>query len=323
MKYTNLDGIGKRASRLVYGTVQPVYAGSREEAFEALDAAWEAGFRIFDTAHSYGEDAHAEKNFGAWIEARGVQDEVIILDKGFNPGQKGCPDVYSAQMLRDQIEESLQNLRTDCLDIYILHRDDPRYPVDEIVEVLNEYHDKGAILRFGGSNWTWQRIQEANDYASAHGLIPFEVSSPNFSLARQVVDPYGGGCVSICGEDAEEVQGWYRENQMAVVSYSSLAHGFLSGRLDGNDETSGSRILDEFGIKGFDYPENYERLRRCEKLAAEKGVTVPQLAVAWLYHQGLNEFAVISTGSPERMQSNIDALDIEITPEENDYLNLK
>ena len=184
-------------------------------------------------------------------------------------------------------------------------------------------HKQGKIGAFGGSNWTWQRIQEANDYASAHGLIPFEVSSPNFSLARQVVDPYGGGCVSICGEDAEEVQGWYRENQMAVVSYSSLAHGFLSGRLDGNDETSGSRILDEFGIKGFDYPENYERLRRCEKLAAEKGVTVPQLAVAWLYHQGLNEFAVISTGSPERMQSNIDALDIEITPEENDYLNLK
>ena len=192
MKYTNLEGISKRASRLVYGTVQPVYAGSREEAFEALDAAWEAGFRIFDTAHSYGEDAHAEKNFGAWIEARGVQDEVIILDKGFNPGQKGCPDVYSAQMLRDQIEESLQNLRTDCLDIYILHRDDPRYPVDEIVEVLNEYHDKGAILRFGGSNWTYERTLEANRYAKEHGLTGFTVCEPNYSLAVLERDPWGG-----------------------------------------------------------------------------------------------------------------------------------
>ena len=110
---------------------------------------------------------------------------------------------------------------------------------------------------------------------------------------------------------------------MPVISYSSLAHGFLSGRVQGKDEKSGARVLDRFAVKGFDWPENYERLRRCETLAERKGASVPQIAIAWLFRQGLNAFAVIGTSSAERMRENIDALDIDLTDAENDFLNLK
>ena len=318
MKYTNLEGISKRASRLVYGTVQPVYAGSREEAFEALDAAWEAGFRIFDTAHSYGEDAHAEKNFGAWIEARGVQDEVIILDKGFNPGQKGCPDVYSAQMLRDQIEESLQNLRTDCLDIYILHRDDPRYPVDEIVEVLNEYHDKGAILRFGGSNWTYERTLEANRYAKEHGLTGFTVCEPNFSLAVLERDPWGGS-ETISGENHAQYRAYLSENRIPVFNYSSLARGYMSGKFDPRKGVPIDQCIAEAPILEYDSPANRARLTRVFEMAEEKGITVPQLSLAWLLHQDLEIFPLIAP-SARHIAENLAALDVELTQQEADWL---
>ena len=320
MKYANISHVDKPVSRIIYGTAIHPFNNSGEGILELLDAMLDRGVTTLDTARVYGD---SEESLGKWLHARNNRNEVVLLSKcGHHDTETFRKRVNRKEMFED-LETSLRLLQTDYIDIYILHRDDPDVPVGEIVEIFNDMHKQGKIGAFGGSNWTWQRIQEANDYAAAHGLIPFEVSSPNFSLARQVVDPYGGGCISISGADAEEAQSWYRENQMAVVSYSSLAHGFLSGRLDGKDETSGSRILDEFGLKGFDYPENYERLRRCEELAAQKGVTVPQIAVAWLYHQGINEFAVISTGNPGRMQSNIDALDIEITKEENDYLNLK
>ena len=115
---------------------------------------------------------------------------------------------------------------------------------------------------------------------------------------------------------------WYRETQMPVLSYSALAHGFLSGRVHGEDETSGARVLERFARKGFDWPENYERLRRCEAIARERGVTVPQIAIAWLFQQGINAYAVIASSSPERMRENIAALDITLTAEENDALNL-
>ena len=85
-------------------------------------------------------------------------------------------------------------MRTDYIDIYLLHRDDPAVPASEIVEIFNAMHREGKIGAFGGSNWTHERIQEANAYAKDHGLIPFTVSSPNFGLADQIADPWGGGC---------------------------------------------------------------------------------------------------------------------------------
>ena len=151
--------------------------------------------------------------------------------------------------------------------------------------------------------------------------MPFSVSSPNFSLARQVVDPWGGNCVSISGKEGEEARAWYRETQLPVISYSSLAHGFLSGRVLGEDETSGARVLDRFAVKGFDWPENYARLRCCEAIARKRGVTVPQVAIAWLFQQGIQAFAVIASSSPERMRQNAEALKIVLTEEENAALN--
>jgi aryl-alcohol dehydrogenase-like predicted oxidoreductase len=76
-------------------------------------------------------------------------------------------------------------------------------------------------------------------------------------------------------------------------------------------------------MRGYGYPENFERLRRCEEMAEKKGVAVAQLAMAWIHRQGLNTFAVVSTSGRERMQMNIDALNLELTPEEADWLDLR
>ena len=318
MKYTYLEGIDKRASRLVYGTVRPVSDGSREEAFEALDAAWNAGFRIFDTAHSYGEDSLAEKNFGAWIEARGVRDELILLDKGFNPGQKGCPDVYNAETLRAQIEESLRNLRTDCLDIYILHRDDPRYPVDEIVEILNEYHDRGTIRRFGGSNWSYERTLAANRYAKEHGMTGFTVCEPNYSLAVLERDPWGGS-ETISGDAHAQFRAYLAANRIPVFNYSSLARGYMSGKFDPRGDLPIEQCIAEAPILEYDSPANRARLTRVFEMAEEKGITVPQLSLAWLLHQDLEIFPLIAP-SARHIAENLAALDVGLTQQEADWL---
>jgi aryl-alcohol dehydrogenase-like predicted oxidoreductase len=109
---------------------------------------------------------------------------------------------------------------------------------------------------------------------------------------------------------------------MPVVAYSSLGRGLFSGRVKGDEPEQASLYMDEFAMKGYGCPENFERLRRCEKLAEEKGCSVAQIAMAWIYHQKLNTFAVVSTTNAARMQENIEALSISLTEEEVQYLDL-
>ena len=126
------------------------------------------------------------------------------------------------------LDESLRQLGLDTIDLYLLHRDDPDVPVGPIVEALNEHLRGGKIRAFGGSNWTHERIAEANAYAADHGLVPFVASSPQFSLVEQVDEPWPG-CISIGGPDNAAARDWYQNNQMAMFAWSSLAGGFLSG----------------------------------------------------------------------------------------------
>ena len=266
MKYRFLEGIPSPLSELTYGTPwTATREDTRAEAFKSYDRAWDAGFRTFDTAHSYGL---GEETLGAWLVSRKHRQEAVILDKGCNPGQKGSDDVFCGKTVREQAGESLRRLRTDHLDLYILHRDDPSFPADEIVEELNRLKKEGKILRFGGSNWTLDRVRQANDYAVKHDLEGFTAVSPAYSLAEYIHDPWGGS-VSLSGRAQESYREWLRENHIPVFCYSSLGRGYLSGKFRTDSGRPIGECISKGAIMEYDGPVNRERLRRAEKLAAD------------------------------------------------------
>lgn len=318
MKYAKIPYVDKPVSRILYGTANPPFMMAGD-GNALLDDMFSLGVTTFDTARNYGG---SEISIGRWIEERGNRDDIVLLSKCGHPSVFGKRRVNREAMEKD-LRKSLGYLHTDHIDIYLLHRDDPEVPAGEIIEIFNDMHTAGKIGAFGGSNWTYRRIEEANEYAYAHNLIPFSVSSPNFGLADQVQDPWGGGCETISGPSHAADREWYRQQDMPVIAYSSLGRGLFSGRLRYAERENAGKILDEFAMRGYGYPENFERLRRCEELAERKGVSVAQLAMAWIHAQGLNTFAVVSTSSKERMQQNIDALHIELTKEEADWLDLR
>ena len=318
MQYFRLSPLENPVSRFIYGTaIGPMFAN--EDASEILDAVYAAGINTFDTARIYGE---SECSLGRWIEARGLRDKVNILTKGchHNP--------YRARVtpydLRADLADSLARLGTDHVELYLLHRDDPTVPVGPIVETLNELQAAGRIRCFGGSNWTHTRIEAANEYAYAHGLNGFVVSSPCFSLAEQIGDPWGGS-VHISGPRFKEARAWYMRQNMPVFAYSSLARGFLSGKFRTD---SGKGVAETFPHMGpsiaaeYEYPENLERLRRAEALAAEKGLTVPQIALAWTLRHPMFVCPILSPSTPAHLQANLQALEIRLTDEEFHWLNL-
>ncbi len=312
--YTQLDGLNKKVSRIFLGTgnVPP-----NVESDEWLSSMYEAGITAIDTARVYPD---SEKTIGKWLDKTGLRENVVILSKCGHPAGP-IKRVNRKSMLYD-LDKSLGYLKTDYIDIYILHRDNPKVSVSEIVETFNEMQALGKIKLFGGSNWTHQRIEEANEYAYKKGLNPFSVSSPSFSLADQMGVVWDNTCVTICGDQGKEARKWYADNQMAVVAYSALGRGLLSGKMKSSDAENAGKFLDSFAMRGYGFLENFERLKRCEELAGDKNATVSQVALSWMFHQKMNMFAVISTSSKARMMENIKAFDIELTEKECDYLNL-
>lgn len=330
MKYGSVAHVDKPVSRLVFGTAYPkMFAAFRSvygeapdfdarlnAAFELLDGVYAQGVNCFDCSDHYGEEP-----LGEWIEARDLHDQVVILTKGahHNRWRKRVTDF---DILHD-VHNSLAKLKTGKLHIYMLHRDDPEVPVAPIVDVLNRCYDEGKLGAFGVSNWSVARIQEANDYALKHGLQPFTVASPNFGLAEQVADPWGGGCTSISGPSNRADRAFHAENKIPVFAYSALGRGFFSGRLDSVHPEKAGEILEAAAVKGYCCEANFERLRRCEILAGEKGMTVAQIATAWIFNQkDLDVYALVSC-SPANMALNIAASETVLSEDECKWLDLE
>lgn len=317
MQYITLEGISAPLSRMIFGTNARMVTDDSGEAAECLDMAWEIGFRAFDTAHSYGT---SEQNIGAWLSKRGNRSNMVILDKGCNPGQSGSADTFSGKTVREQLKMSLDRLQTDYVDIYALHRDDESKPVDEIVETLHALKEEGKIRRFGGSNWKMYRVRQANEYAEKHGMSGFSVLSPAYSLADYVHDPWGGS-VTLSGEENKGYRDWLTQTQMPVLNYSSLARGFLSGRFRSVDEKDIGKYLKEGTIKEYYDAANITRLKRAEELAGKKGATVSQICLAWLFAQELNLFPLAAPSTEAHMKEVTASLDIQLTKEECEWLH--
>lgn len=316
MEYGKIKGVDKPISRILFGTVGQNFTMGRDNC-ALLDAAVEAGITTIDTARKY---AFAEKSLGMWLKKDGNREKVVILSKCAHPGLFGNARVNETA-IRNDFVVSTRNLCTDYIDIYLLHRDDTSLGVDVAVEVMNALHSEGKIGAFGGSNWTHERIEAANEYAYKKNLIPFTLSSPHFSLARQDKEPWKD-CVSITGEQNTKARDWYRKNDMPIVAYSSLGRGLLTGKFKSAEAAKAAKYMDGPARKAFLCDDNITRLSRCEELAAEKNATVAQIALAWLLHQPLNVFPIVTMSSPKRVAENAAALDIKLSPEELKYLNL-
>ena len=192
--------------------------------------------------------------------------------------------------------------------------------MSEFIDCLNEKQREGKIRVFGVSNWKKERIEEANAYAAAHGLNGFTVSSPNFGLAEQVNDPWGGDCVTVSGDANKEVRAWYAAQQMPVLAYSSLGRGFFTGRFKSGDYEGARKVLDNAAQKGYLYPVNMERLARCETLAAEQKCSVSDIAMRYIFGSDMKVCALVSTGNAKRMRQNIQASRNPLSREEIAFL---
>lgn len=303
MRYGRIDNLDKDVSRVILGCDNKVTADDGAPLWEAFLA---AGGTAFDTAHIYGQ-GKCEAALGEWIARTNVADDIVVTVKGAH-----SPWCDPENLVR-QLHESLGRLRLATADIYIMHRDNLDVPVGEFVDVLHELAEAGLINVFGGSNWSTERLTAANEYAAKTGKRGMSILNNNLSLAHMVV-PVWDGCIS-ASDDA--TLAFLTQTQTPHFSWSSQARGYFYG-------ATASALPDGTSAEDcFDSPDNQERRRRAQQLAAELGVSAGHVATAYVLNQPFPSFALIGPRSIEELTDTIVGAELELTPDQLAWLNLK
>ncbi len=302
IKQSRIAGIDKPVSRLVMGSVLDGASLRTPHGFAMFDDFMERGGNCFDTAVVYG----SEPIVGQWIKNRGVREEIVLLGKGAHT------PYCDPESLTRQLHESLGKLQTDYVDIYMMHRDNPQVPVGEFIDVLNEHQQAGRMRVFGGSNWSTERVDQANEYARRKGLQGFSAVSNNFSMAR-MVDEVWAGCISASDAASRE---WFTRTQMPLLAWSSQARGFFVRAAPDFQE-------DAELVRCWYSEDNFRRLERVRQLAEERGYLPINIALAYVLCQPFPTFPLIGPSTLEETRTSLPALDIELSPQELRWLNLE
>lgn len=302
MRYGTIPGVRKQISRLVFGCDNQRDLGFASVVFDDF---FERGGNAFDTAYEY-SDRLQQRLLGQWIANRGIRDDVFVIGKGAHTPY--CDPVN----LESQLIETLEDLQTDHIDLYLMHRDNEEVPVGEFVDVLDRYQTMGAIRAFGGSNWSRERFESANEYARANGKHGFTALSNHFGLAEAYALPYPG---SRHVTDAAS-KAWLEDSQIPLFSWASQARGFFS-RADPGD------LSDPLLVAGYYGEENFERLSRCRQLAEKLDVTPTAVALAYVLHQRFPTFAIIGPRLLSETRTSAAALDLDLDNETIAWLDLR
>ncbi|KAF3388000.1 Aldo-keto reductase yakc [NADP] [Talaromyces pinophilus] len=290
-------GLGLMGLSGVYGS-----APDEEGRFKILDRAAEIGSTFWDTADMYGD---TEELVGKWFQRTGKRDEIFLASK-FGIMMEGYQFKginSSADYCRQQCEASLKRLKTDWIDLYYCHRVNPETPIEETMRALAQLQAEGKIKHIG--------LSEAGSDTLRRAVQIAPVAAVQMEYSPFVRD--------IEQESSSQVLQTCRELGIAVVCYSPLARGLLTGRY-----TTPESLSDNGDQRGrwfpWFQPENFSKnvsiVNQFKTFADKKGCTPSQLALAWLLHQGPDIIPNPGTKSIKYLEQNVDALAIELTEEE-------
>ncbi|MBV1687376.1 aldo/keto reductase [Novosphingobium sp. G106] len=273
---------------------------NRDQSFEILDAFYEAGGRMVDSAEGYSswipgnKGGESETIIGEWMELRGVRKDMLIATK---TGMGGPPYALKPEKVAAAIEGSLERLRTDYVDIYYAHRDDKTTPLDEVISGYDDLVKAGKARELGASNYTAERLGAITKLADRMGMTPFTVLQPKFNLVWR--HEFEGALQDLC-----------IARGIAVLPYYGLASAFLSGKfrkpedLEGTSRGGGAR---EFAENG-----GWAMLPVLDQIAAETGATPAQVALAWLRTQPAVAAPVASASRKEQLADLIGSARLEL-----------
>ncbi|HWM14948.1 MAG TPA: aldo/keto reductase [Gaiellaceae bacterium] len=320
MEYRAMGTTGVEVSRVALGCGNfggigsaPAFFGqgeSEEEAFALMDAAWELGITLFDTADAYG-GGRSERAIGRWLARRGaeVRERIVLSTKVFhsvegNPADRGlAPD-----RIRRQIEGSLKRLGVERVDLYLIHAPDPETPIGETLVAMDELVRAGKVGAIGASNLSAAELEEALRTSAERGLARFDWAQKSYSLLER--------------DDEADVLPLCARDGLGYTPFSPLAGGWLAGRYRrGEPYPAGSRMTlrpEPYGE--IAHERTFDRLEAFESAARERGTDTATLALAWVLDNPLVTAVIVGPRRPEHLEPARAALELRLSDAERSEL---
>jgi len=311
MEYRNLGNTDLKTAPVVLGGNVFGWTLKEKESFEILDEVIGSGFNTIDTANVYSrwvegnQGGESETILGKWMKDRHVRDKITLITKvGSDMGQ-GHPDLTEKHILA-AAEDSLRRLQTDHIDLYLTHFDDNRTPVEETLGAYQKLIEAGKVRFIGASNLSPERLTASLEASEKEGLPRYEVFQPEYNLyARQGFEQ---GVAPVC-----------RENGLGVITYFSLASGFLTGKYR-TEEDFGKSARGQGMLKYFD-ERGMKILEALDDIAATYKVSQAGVALAWLIHNPVVTAPIASATKSDHLRSFIEATQIVLTSTDMEQLD--
>lgn len=329
MKYKTLDGINKELSVICLGAGHHGSQLSVEDSFRLLDRFAELGGTFIDTAHVYGAwdtsgynggYGNSEKVIGEWLTKSGMHGKIAVATKGAHPDFETGASCMNPEEIHTHIAQSLERLKTDSIDLYWVHKDEPSIPAGEILSMLSEHITAGRLKVIGCSNWRVERQKEAATAAAKMGIPGFCASQVGWSLAKKNQAVATGKHGDALYMD-ERMLHYHLETGLPAAGYSSQAGGFFAEKYDGLDFESPDFPKPDL-TRGYGNSLSYSRRKTAQGLAAEKGCSTNQIALAWMIHHPFPAFPIAGPHSIEQLDDTTKAADIDLSDEEFNALTV-
>jgi len=309
MEYIRFGNTGMTVSRLCLGTMTygtPTerwpWALNEEQSRPFIKKALELGFNFFDTADVYSAGA-SEEVVGRALRDFAKRDEIVLATKVFNPMGPGPNDKgLSRKHIMSAIDASLKRLGTDYVDLYQIHRWDYNTPIEETMEALHDVVKSGKARYIGASSmYSWQ-FARAQYTADLHGWTRFVSMQPHYNL--------------IYREEEREMLPFCQDQKIAVIPWSPLARGLLTGkRTKERNETERAKT-DTFGKSLYGMDSDFEIVNRVSQVAEQKGIPNAQVALAWMLSKPAVTAPIIGASKPGHLEDAVKALSVKLTDEE-------
>ncbi len=316
MRYISLPNIPIALSRIALGSTYFGTTISKKIAFGLLDTFVGHSGTTIDTARLYGQDypggpGASEELIGEWLRETGMRDDMVIVSKGLNHDLER-QSRYSEKNLWQDLNQSRDALGCETLDLYFLHRDDHQIPVDEIMEMMAPIVTSGAARAIGASNWSIERIEEANAYATKHNLPEFVASEIQWSLAVSTPASFNDNTL-VCMEDRS--LSWYLKKRLPVFAYSPQAKGLFSKAIVNGMENLNFKIRDRFINET-----NLKRIEQVRRLSKERDLSPAAIVMGYLASHEHPTIAIAGCSNSEQLQDSLIGGNTTITSLEREFL---
>ncbi len=311
MKKRKLGNSGLEVSPLAFGGNVFGWTADEPTSFQLLDAFAASGFNFIDTADTYSrwvpgnKGGESEIIIGKWLKRNGKRGKMVIATKvgmEMGPKRKGLSKAY----IMSAAEDSLRRLQTDYIDLYQSHTDDPDTPLEETLEAYALLIKQGKVRAIGASNYNAARLSQALKISKRYGYPAYQSLQPLYNLYDRA--DYETGLEPLC-----------RNEGLGVITYFSLASGFLTGKYR-SEEDLGKSARSEF-VRKYLNDRGFRILKALDQVAKKHGATDTSVAIAWLLARPGITAPIASVSKPGQLKSLIKGTTLKLDHASIELLN--